>query len=196
MASLQVGGCISFVVFFGTFLNLWLHVITLCWVLVNSALGGSHGVPKVHYKGKQGDYYVMVWAAACLCVCASILNHGLTSAIVFSGYGHIRAQFMGCLEFFRANVSGMSLWPCSDSRLSTPPHPLFLEVLVSDIHVQRLNGHGYWDMILHRQLKYLELRKNEHACFGHTPKSSTATCAWQTFSFTHQTQLEEIIVLP
>ncbi|CAL5433819.1 unnamed protein product [Camellia sinensis] len=23
-------------------------------------LGGSHGVPRVHYKGKQGDYYVMV----------------------------------------------------------------------------------------------------------------------------------------
>ncbi|MBA0553139.1 hypothetical protein Golob_012350 [Gossypium lobatum] len=27
---------------------------------VYTALGGSHGVPKVHYKGKQGDYYVMV----------------------------------------------------------------------------------------------------------------------------------------
>ncbi|KAK8288628.1 hypothetical protein V6Z12_D07G137600 [Gossypium hirsutum] len=29
------------------------------WQLYN-ALGGSHGVQKVHYKGKQGDYYVMV----------------------------------------------------------------------------------------------------------------------------------------
>ncbi|XP_043693611.1 casein kinase 1-like protein HD16 isoform X1 [Telopea speciosissima] len=27
---------------------------------VYSNLGGSHGVPKVHYKGRQGDYYVMV----------------------------------------------------------------------------------------------------------------------------------------
>ncbi|XP_008797930.2 casein kinase 1-like protein HD16 isoform X3 [Phoenix dactylifera] len=27
---------------------------------VYSALGGSHGVPKVHYKGRQGDYYVMI----------------------------------------------------------------------------------------------------------------------------------------
>lgn len=27
---------------------------------VYTALGGSHGVPRVHYKGKQGDYYVMV----------------------------------------------------------------------------------------------------------------------------------------
>ncbi|XP_073222830.1 casein kinase 1-like protein HD16 isoform X2 [Cicer arietinum] len=22
--------------------------------------GGSHGIPKVHYKGRQGEYYVMV----------------------------------------------------------------------------------------------------------------------------------------
>lgn len=27
---------------------------------VYTILGGSHGVPKVHYKGRQGDYYVMV----------------------------------------------------------------------------------------------------------------------------------------
>ncbi|CAL5357936.1 unnamed protein product [Camellia sinensis] len=27
---------------------------------VECTLGGSHGVPRVHYKGKQGDYYVMV----------------------------------------------------------------------------------------------------------------------------------------
>ncbi|KAJ4971836.1 hypothetical protein NE237_004935 [Protea cynaroides] len=27
---------------------------------VYSNLGGSHGVPKVHFKGRQGDYYVMV----------------------------------------------------------------------------------------------------------------------------------------
>ncbi|XP_027329675.1 casein kinase 1-like protein HD16 [Abrus precatorius] len=29
------------------------------WQVYNS-LGGSHGVPRVHYKGRQGDYYVMV----------------------------------------------------------------------------------------------------------------------------------------
>ncbi|GLT70653.1 hypothetical protein SLA2020_427170 [Shorea laevis] len=29
------------------------------WQVYN-ALGGSHGVPKVYYKGRQGDYYVMV----------------------------------------------------------------------------------------------------------------------------------------
>lgn len=27
---------------------------------VYSALGGSHGIPRVHYKGRSGDYYVMV----------------------------------------------------------------------------------------------------------------------------------------
>ncbi|KAG2728974.1 hypothetical protein I3760_01G228900 [Carya illinoinensis] len=29
------------------------------WQVYNT-LGGSHGVPHVHYKGRQGDYYVMV----------------------------------------------------------------------------------------------------------------------------------------
>lgn len=29
------------------------------WQVYNT-LGGCHGVPRVHYKGKQGDYYVMV----------------------------------------------------------------------------------------------------------------------------------------
>nr|GMC53823.1 casein kinase 1-like protein HD16 [Ipomoea batatas] len=29
------------------------------WQVYNT-LGGSHGVPRVHYKGQQGDYYIMV----------------------------------------------------------------------------------------------------------------------------------------
>ncbi|GAU24738.1 hypothetical protein TSUD_355680 [Trifolium subterraneum] len=29
------------------------------WHIYNT-LGGSHGVPQVHYKGKQGDYYIMI----------------------------------------------------------------------------------------------------------------------------------------
>ena len=34
---------------------------TSCHYLVlPSVLGGSHGVPRVHYKGRQGDYYIMV----------------------------------------------------------------------------------------------------------------------------------------
>jgi serine/threonine protein kinase len=27
---------------------------------VYSSLGGIHGIPRVHFKGRQGDYYVMV----------------------------------------------------------------------------------------------------------------------------------------
>ena len=34
--------------------------VKLLFSLPFSALGGSHGVPRVHYKGRQGDYYVMV----------------------------------------------------------------------------------------------------------------------------------------
>ncbi|KAI3891328.1 hypothetical protein MKX03_023225, partial [Papaver bracteatum] len=34
-------------------------VFTFCFVL-RSTLGGSHGVPRVYYKGKQGDFYIMV----------------------------------------------------------------------------------------------------------------------------------------
>ncbi|KAJ3672851.1 hypothetical protein LUZ60_006225 [Juncus effusus] len=29
------------------------------WQVYNT-LGGTHGVPKVHYKGRQGDYYIMI----------------------------------------------------------------------------------------------------------------------------------------
>lgn len=31
------------------------------WFYLCSILGGNHGVPRVHYKGRQGDYYVMVF---------------------------------------------------------------------------------------------------------------------------------------
>lgn len=40
-------------------LHICMHVL-ITSLLVFSALGGSHGVPRVHYKGRQGDYYVMV----------------------------------------------------------------------------------------------------------------------------------------
>jgi len=29
-------------------------------VPLSRSLGGVHGIPKVHYKGRQGDYYIMV----------------------------------------------------------------------------------------------------------------------------------------
>ena len=34
--------------------------------LVRSNLGGIHGVPKVHFKGRQGDHYIMVRFPPCL----------------------------------------------------------------------------------------------------------------------------------
>ena len=36
-----------------------------------SALGNIPGVPKVHYKGRQGDFYIMVRAATCLLLLAA-----------------------------------------------------------------------------------------------------------------------------
>ena len=36
------------------------HVLSQCYLHLCSTLGGIHGVPQVHYKGRQGDYYVMV----------------------------------------------------------------------------------------------------------------------------------------
>ena len=33
--------------------------LTAC-TLRSSSLGSIHGIPRVHYKGRQGDYYVMV----------------------------------------------------------------------------------------------------------------------------------------
>lgn len=59
MASVQVRMIISLVRLYA-YLDL-VHVefkLIILWV--DSTLGGSHGVPRVHYKGKQGDYYVMV----------------------------------------------------------------------------------------------------------------------------------------
>jgi hypothetical protein len=41
--------------------NFMLLNSSLC-LFVCSVLGGSHGVPRVHYKGKQGDFYIMVSA--------------------------------------------------------------------------------------------------------------------------------------
>jgi hypothetical protein len=34
--------------------------LCLCKLPSDSTLSGIHGVPRVHYKGKQGEYYIMV----------------------------------------------------------------------------------------------------------------------------------------
>lgn len=77
-------------------------------VLLNSTLGGSHGVPKVHYKGRQGDYYVMVCSSILSTLYLHYESYELlveVSYFIFVGYGHVRAKFMGRLELFRAGVS-------------------------------------------------------------------------------------------
>jgi hypothetical protein len=41
---------------------------------VYSSLGGVHGIPKVHFKGKHKDYYIMVRSLALLAIATSVLN--------------------------------------------------------------------------------------------------------------------------
>lgn len=48
-----------------------------------SSLGGVHGIPKVHYKGRQGDYYVMVM---------DVLGPSLWD--VWNGQGQVMSQEM------------------------------------------------------------------------------------------------------
>lgn len=45
---------------FVTIVNMLLKSNYFFCLYVCSTLGGSHGVPRAHYKGRQGDYYVMV----------------------------------------------------------------------------------------------------------------------------------------
>ena len=55
-----------------------------------STLGGSHGVPRVHYKGRQGDYYIMV------CSCkffnkvtgVSIVSESFCNIMLHTGHGY------------------------------------------------------------------------------------------------------------
>ncbi|XP_023512698.1 casein kinase 1-like protein HD16 isoform X1 [Cucurbita pepo subsp. pepo] len=57
------------------------------WQVYN-ALGGSHGVPKVHYKGRQGDYYVMVM---------DMLGPSLWDVWNSSGQASMSAEMVSCI---------------------------------------------------------------------------------------------------
>lgn len=65
----------------------------------------------MHYKGRSGDYYVMVWPTFCvsyLLCCLFNMFYWLNFFLVVTcivGYGYARTQLMGCMEFFRAGVS-------------------------------------------------------------------------------------------
>jgi hypothetical protein len=45
-----------FLIFFSQYLGVFINYSLYLY----STLSGSHGVPRVHYKGRQGDHYVMV----------------------------------------------------------------------------------------------------------------------------------------
>lgn len=55
-----------------------------------STLGGSHGVPRVHYKGRQGDYYIMVRACKFFnkVMWVSIVSEGFCNIMLHTGHGY------------------------------------------------------------------------------------------------------------
>jgi hypothetical protein len=84
-----------------------------------STLGGSHGVPRAHFKGRQGDYYVMVIFSASCCLIAHHLVCTFCLVVYyllihdadmfwniwpFTGHGYAWAQPVGCLELVRPGV--------------------------------------------------------------------------------------------
>jgi hypothetical protein len=88
------------------------------WQVYNT-LGGSHGVPRAHFKGRQGDYYVMVIFSASCCLIAHqlvctfclvvyyLLMHDADmfwNLWPFTGHGYAWAQPVGCLELVRPGV--------------------------------------------------------------------------------------------
>lgn len=62
---------------------------TLLFLFFPSALGGSYGVPRVHYKGRQGDYYVMVWFRL-ICSVHSLHLLGLLIYLLFLQFGLLK----------------------------------------------------------------------------------------------------------
>ena len=49
------------------------QILTTSVFVLVSTLGGGYGIPRVHYKGRQGEYYIMVrtnpvFASPHLCV--------------------------------------------------------------------------------------------------------------------------------
>ena len=79
-------------------------LISLC----SSSLGGIHGIPRVHYKGRQGDYYVMVSSMPFLLSClpehlalsisevALIVGEMLFAGPLSCCHGHVAMSFPAC----------------------------------------------------------------------------------------------------
>jgi len=71
--------------------------------LFASTLNGCYGIPSVHYKGRQGDYYILVSSLIITLFLSSstILFH----LFFFSGNGYAGSQPLGRVEFNGADVS-------------------------------------------------------------------------------------------
>ena len=70
----------------------------LSFVLL-SALNGCYGIPWVHYKGRQGDFYILVRLELDRSLAAKFSNvFMLTFCNWIPGHGHARAEPVGCLE--------------------------------------------------------------------------------------------------
>jgi hypothetical protein len=74
---------------------------------LTSTLNGCYGIPSVHYKGRQGDYYILVSLKLVInCKMYPNLTGYLTQpAFQISGNGYAWFQPLGCLEFCRTGVS-------------------------------------------------------------------------------------------
>ena len=57
------------------------------WSVYSSSLGSISGIPRVHYKGRQGDYYVMVRLSAfyaCICPLLTFVGSSCSWAVLGS----------------------------------------------------------------------------------------------------------------
>lgn len=76
-----------------------MQTICLC-----RSLGGVHGIPKVHYKGRQGDYYIMVSHI-------SNSNYWLQrSNLLYRSRPHLRCSFCVIMEFVFVSSSCSMLY--------------------------------------------------------------------------------------
>ncbi|XVF01664.1 hypothetical protein REPUB_Repub04eG0107700 [Reevesia pubescens] len=74
-------------------------------------LGGSHGVPKVHYKGKQGDYYVMDMLGPSLWDVWNSSGQAMSAEMVAC----IAVESLSILEKMHSEGFDMKNWNCSGS---------------------------------------------------------------------------------
>lgn len=92
--------------FFPLFCEFWYTLLCRNFIMNNflgflSALGGSHGIPRVHYKGRQSDYYIMVYDPQISCFFHIYYKYFSTSLL------EVGTNF---LIFQVMDILGPSLW--------------------------------------------------------------------------------------